>query len=362
MNAVRSQSYRKINAAANTQDLQDGLQSALADLDTQANVPDQLEALLNQGYGQLPLPGAGATRQRWRALSAVAQHDLSLAKMYEGHTDAVAIIAELCESEYVAWPGVWGVWASESPGGRITLQTTALGDTCISGVKFWCSGAITANQALLTAWPADSDVPQLVAVRLGQPGISIDTDHWKAVGMADSMSVKVRFEEVPCIRVGKPGAYLIRPGFLQGGAGIAACWLGGAMGIAATLQKSLQQHTPPYAQSNTGGFKFAALGKVYLAITQASSTLNLAAEWIDNYPNSDASRVALMARLSSEQCAKIVIHEVGQALGASPFCLDQKFARAVADLPVFIRQSHAEKDFAALGERVVEKMPELWAL
>ena len=362
MNTTSAQFDKKTGVATNPHGLQDGLMSALASLDTQAHVPDQLEVLLSLGYGQLPLPGAGATRQRWRALSAVAEYDLSLAKMYEGHTDAVAIIAELCESEHVAWPGTWGVWASESPGGRTTLQTTAAGNMYVSGTKLWCSGALTANQALLTAWPAGSDVPQLVAVRLAQAGISVDTEHWKAVGMADSMSVKVRFDKVPCTRVGKPGAYLTRPGFWQGGAGVAACWLGGAMGIAATLQKSLQQYPPPRGQTNTAGFKFAALGKVYLAISQTASILNLAAEWIDSYPNSDASRVALMARLSAEQCAKIVIQEVGQSLGASPFCLDQKFARAVADLPVFIRQSHAEKDFAALGERAVEKKPELWAL
>lgn len=362
MNAASAPTTNKAIQAADVSELPDALTLALAGLDPQASVSVQLQALLSLGFGQLPLPGAGATWQRWRALSAVAQHDLSLAKLYEGHTDAIAIIAELCESEHAAWPGMWGVWASESPGGRTTLQTTADGNVCVSGTKLWCSGALTANQALLTAWPAGSDVPQLVAVRLAQPGINIDADHWKAVGMADSMSVKVLFDKVPCTRVGKPGAYLTRPGFWQGGAGVAACWLGGTMRIAAALQASLQQYSPSRGQNNTSGFKFAALGKAYLAICQTSSTLHTAALWIDDHPNSDASRIALMARLSAEQCAKTVMDEVGHALGASPFCLDQKFARAVADLPVFVRQSHAQQDFAALGERVVEKAPQRWAL
>ena len=362
MNAASALLGKKVNGAANADESHDRLMSTLASMDAQASVPVQLDALLSQGYGQLPLPGAGATWQRWRALSAVAQHDLSLAKMYEGHTDATAIIAELCESEHSACPGAWGVWAAESPGGRTTLQTTADGKVYVSGIKLWCSGAVTAKQALLTAWPAGSDVPQLVAVRLGQPGISVDAEHWKAVGMADSLSVKVLFDKVPCTPVGKPGAYLTRPGFWQGGAGVASCWLGGAIGIALTLQESLQQSLQPRGQNSAGSFKLAALGKVYLAISQTASTLRLAAQWIDDHPNSDASRIALMARLSAEQCAKTVIHESGQALGASPFCLDRKFARAVSDLPVFIRQSHAEKDFAALGERAVDTKPELWPI
>ena len=50
------------------------------------------------------------------------------------------------------------------------------------------------------------------------------------------------------------------------------------------------------------------------------------------------------------------------ALGATPFCLDEKFARAVADLPVFIRQSHADRDFAALAERSLKQEVALWTL
>ena len=340
-----------MNAAA-AQDFQAGLTTALENLDTTAKISRQLEALIDLGYGDLPLPGAGATWHRWRALAAVGRHDLSLAKHYEGHSDALAIIAEMGDRKEMNWPGAWGVWASESHGGRTSMHTLADDTVSISGSKLWCSGALTASQALVTAWPANSDVPQLVAVRLGQTGITIDAGPWKAVGMANSMSVKVTFENVACTRVGKPGAYLTRPGFWQGGAGVAACWLGGAMGIANTLHDSLQQFNSAQAHGNMPVFKLAALGKVYLAISQTTAILQSTAAWIDKHPAADASQVALAGRLSAEQCAKTVIHEVGQALGASPFCLDEKFARAVADLPVFIRQSHAEKDFVALGERV----------
>lgn len=53
--------------------------------------------LIAAGLDRLPLPGAGhgATLERWRCLAVVAGHDLSLLKLYEGHTDALAILAEL---------------------------------------------------------------------------------------------------------------------------------------------------------------------------------------------------------------------------------------------------------------------------
>lgn len=54
-----------------------------------------LQALVNEGLDQLPLPARGQTLERWRALACVAGHDLGLCKLYEGHTDALAIMAEL---------------------------------------------------------------------------------------------------------------------------------------------------------------------------------------------------------------------------------------------------------------------------
>lgn len=40
------------------------------------------------------LPGGGATLARGQVLAAVDADDLALAKLYEGHTDALAILAE----------------------------------------------------------------------------------------------------------------------------------------------------------------------------------------------------------------------------------------------------------------------------
>ena len=47
-----------------------------------------------------------------------------------------------------------------------------------------------------------------------------------------------------------------------------------------------------------------------------------------------------------------VIARVGNALGPGPLALDREHAQRVADLQVFVRQHHAERDLAALGELV----------
>ena len=106
------------------------------------------------------------------------------------------------------------------------------------------------------------------------------------------------------------------------------------------------------AQSAQSVFRGAALGRVDTELRANAALLREAAQWIDAHPGEDASEIALRVRLRAESAAKAVLESVGAALGASPFCRDARFARMAADLPVFIRQSHAERDFAALGELV----------
>jgi hypothetical protein len=97
-------------------------------------------------------------------------------------------------------------------------------------------------------------------------------------------------------------------------------------------------------------------------LTSTAVLLRECAAWIDTHPRADASAVALRARLAAEHTATTVLDEVGRALGATPFCRDARFARMAADLPVFIRQSHAERDLAALGEQVLDAGATPWSL
>ena len=334
------------------------LRAALADLDPAALPCAWLEQLVHQHLDVLPLPGGGSTLQRWQALSAVAEHDLSLAKLYEGHTDALAVMAEVAPGFQPSSGATWGLWAAESPQARCIVESTAAGPTFLSGAKNWCSGAAHLSHGLLTAWFADGRGPQLVCLPMHQPAVSVNAGAWQAVGMAGSASLDVNLRGASAELVGEPGAYLARPGFWQGGAGIAACWYGGALSLAKTLQRAVQQAAP----AQRSAFRLAALGKLDVLLQATAALLREAAEWIDHHPAEDAAAVALRVRLAAEATATRVLDEVGRALGATPFCRDAGFARAAADLPVFVRQSHAERDFAALGDRRSTMEDSTWLL
>lgn len=329
------------------------LGQTLAQLDARLSPGEQLAELIAAGQDQLPLPASGATLQRWQCLALAAHHDLSLAKLYEGHTDALAILAEL---NGPSRPGAaWGVWCAESPDAAVTLRRDALGQYVISGRKQWCSGAAVLSHALVSCHDAYGE-RALVAVALRDRGVTVTNEGWHAVGMAATASVDVLFDEAPAIPVGEPGEYLSRPGFWYGGAGIAACWYGAAQALAEYLFGAAR------AQARPDPHRLGHLGEVDVALASAATLLRATATAIDRAPGAYAGRTVMRARLAMETAASDVLRHATRALGAAPLCRNARFARLAADLPVFLRQSHAERDLATLGGLLTQLEDAPWAL
>lgn len=295
----------------------------------------------------LPLPGRGQTLQRWRTLADVAARDLCVVKVLEAHYDAQAILADL-HAEGLALGALAAVWAAEGP--QATLAFDAVRGT-VNGSKPWCSGAGLVDVALVTAQTVDG--PQLVKIRTDAPGIMLQPQTWHATGMGGIPSGTAQFDEVAAIPVGTPGGYLARPGFWHGGAGIAACWYGAAAALAAPLQRSPRVATD--AQTA------AQLGEVDMALHSAAALLRDLATRIDVDPSRSWQTEVIRVRSVVERTCTRVLDVVGRALGPAPMCLDAEHARRWSDLTVFIRQSHADRDWAALG-RDVHAQEEPWML
>jgi hypothetical protein len=60
-------------------------------------------------------------------------------------------------------------------------------------------------------------------------------------------------------------------------------------------------------------------------------------------------------RALAESAAELTLARVDRALGATPWTTDLGYATAAQDLTVYLRQSHAERDLAALGRLVAEE-------
>jgi alkylation response protein AidB-like acyl-CoA dehydrogenase len=302
-------------------------------------------AAVESGRLDLPLPGSGRTWERWAALADLAEEDMSLARLGEGHADAMVILAELGGPP--PSPGSrWGVWAASPPGPSLEAVKTG-GGWRLRGTKQYCSGARTCTDALVTAAAADGMRLFTVSTRalMPRPGT------WPAVGMAASDTLDVSFTDVPAEPLGAPGAYTGRPGFSHGGIGVAACWYGGARAAGRALLAGA-------AKRDIGPHALAHLGAVDIALTTSRTALREAATEIDADPD-DLGKAgpgrALRVRAVVESAATEVLGRVGRALGAGPLCHDAAHARTVADLTVYLRQHHAERDLAALGALTAEQ-------
>jgi len=303
--------------------------------------------LVDRDLLTLPLPGSGRTRDRIKALIALGDADCVLARLAEGHADAVAILAELSGPD--AGVGrLWGVWAAQPPGAAALSAHSDAGTWWVEGEKPFCSGAAACDAALVTA--ASDDGNRLFAVDLRQGGVEALEGTWPALGMAGSDSRTVSFHRVTGVPVGGPGAYVERPGFWHGAAGVAACWLGGALGLARALSSAAShRELDPHA--------LAHLGSVDGSVTAMTSVLLQAADEIDSDPRDRQGRAALVARRARtvvEDGATSVLLRVGRALGALPLTHNAAHARRVADLTVYLRQSHAERDLADHGRRLLQ--------
>ncbi len=296
--------------------------------------------LIDSGWS-VPLPGRGATAERWRVLAELGQEDLALARLAEGHADALAVLAEL---GVPAPPGRsrLGVWAAEPPGAGV-VATRRPGGWRLDGCKHWCSGATVLTSALVTATADDGR--RLFLVDLTHHGARPVTGRWVNAGMAGSDTADVDLLSVPAVEVGGPRAYLDRPGFWHGGIGVAAVWAGGARGVAAALTTATRRGGPDPLRD-------AACGAVDVALSALGDALAVAAAGVDADPADaagDAQLRALRVRALAARTGEEVLGHVGRALGAEPLAHDAGHAARVADLTVYLRQHHGERDLAALG-------------
>jgi alkylation response protein AidB-like acyl-CoA dehydrogenase len=306
-----------------------------------------LRRFVLEDAAEIPLPASGCTSVRFEQLAAVGRIDLSLARLAEGHLDAVAILDE-AGMDRPRVGEMYGVWAARSPSDPTRADRCADGWR-LNGTKPFCSGASFLDRALVTAEAPDGyrlfDVDLRTTERKIQPG------SWQAVGMAASDSQTFGLDDVFVSRarcVGDPNFYLERAGFWFGASGVAACWLGGAdgllRGVAGESSSSASEHS------------LAALGRAHARVESMRSLVMAEASEIDLDPTDmkgDARRRALVLRQLVHDLSLEVLSLTADAGGASPLCHDGNQARRVADLFVYLAQHHGYRDAAELGRILV---------
>lgn len=323
-------------------DLEAGARAAAGD------VPAAL-ALAAELGDELPAPGVGRTAHLWSVLATVGAADLTVARVLEPHLDAIAILGQ---AGLPAGSGTWGVFAAEGPGEP--LRATPDGSAFrLNGRKHWCSLGGVLDHGLVSARVGEER--QLFAVDLQDDGVQAISGTWVARGLSAVDSGPIDFDGVMARSVGDPGWYLERPGFAWGGIGVAAIWFGGAVGVARRLLATASSRPPDQVALMHLGAVDAELHAARCLMEHTAAALD-AGELTGRAGSLAASRVRQVVALAAED----VLRRAAHGLGPGPLATDEEHARRVADLELYLRQWHAERDQAALGRDLADLETAPW--
>lgn len=305
----------------------------------------------NGGYGY-----DAPWREVFDWLAALGGIDLGTARLFEGHLNALQIVALYGTPEQqarvlgvVGEGGLLGVWGAEGAD-PVRLSEDDTGGGVLSGAKRYASGAGLIHTALVPITEPEAGVMHLLLLDVREPA-RVDLSSFDMRGMRRSISGTYRFDGVhvaPSDRVGAPDDYRREPFFVGGIWRCAAAQLGAieaiTRGIAEELGRTARDGHP---------LQMSRIGKAIVAARTARLWVEDAAARVEEgqvagEPRKDAgviaTAVALSAygRLVTEEAAMTVIDLCERGLGLASFAHGHPMEASSRDLSVYIRQANPD--------------------
>ncbi|MEP9402187.1 acyl-CoA dehydrogenase [Sphingomonas sp. VNH70] len=287
-----------------------------------------------------------------RPLHNAGRRDLPLARLLEGHVDAVQIVRRYGSAAQVtaladalAAGATLGVWNAGLPGEGLRWDGGRL-----SGGKSHASGAGVLSHALVTA---DDDAgARLLLVDLAAAPPEIDRDWWRVTGMQRSETHLVRWSQAPVgaeAAIGAPGDYPREPWFGGGALRFVAVHAGAVAGLCDAARAHLVA-----AGRADDPFQAARLAELFVAADGAAGAVRAAAEaWASD---GDAARLARVAaaRIAVTAAAERAIVVAREAVGLAGQFVAHPLAARIADLSVYLRQPAPDAQRLRVGRAVAD--------
>lgn len=355
--------------------------AAAADLDREPRFPrEAFDALGAAGALSATIgaarDGASVTAE-WALLRRVAAADASVARILDGHLNAVErleVIAEpgLRDRELAAVEddgrllGVWGADPRAGEGDPARLRKIDAGFV-LRGAKTFCSGAGGVDAAMVMVGRDDGTAPALVLLDCGE-AVEVDRGWYRAAGLRASESHRVVFHDAPVTAVlGEPGELARDPWFSRDAMRTAATWAGMVDAAAASAHDTLVQarrQEDPLARLAAGRIE-AARGTVDAWLTRAATVADAAirpsaaAPTVGALVDGDHSLGAHLAcgpratsvamRAEIDRAAKAILETAAAACGSHQFVTAGRLDRARRDLETFLLQHRLDPLLARLG-------------
>lgn len=269
----------------------------------------------------------------------LSELDLSLARLVEGHLNALQLclrlgspsLREFIRESLAYGQMILGVWGVDS------TDPVSLCSTGLSGVKNYTSGLGVVTHALVTADIAGRTQLCLVDARDSNRH---DLSSWNMRGMRATRSGSFNttgLEATEFKHVGDADDFGQEPGLVTGVWRIAALQLGASFGLLDATRQQLQRAGRADASSQIERM----LPPMYQALAARSLVEHAAivAERATGDHDVEAMvALSLCARLLTEDLGQLVIASVERSMGLSFFSNDSRPGHQAADLATYMRQ------------------------
>jgi alkylation response protein AidB-like acyl-CoA dehydrogenase len=307
------------------------------------------------------VPVAGR-RAEHRTLFAAGYANLSYGRLFEGHVNALELVARLGNADQrerartdAAAGKLFGVWNTQDPLDGVKIA--ASGDrSVLRGRKTFASGAGTVARGLISAALPDGGGAQLLLLRMDEIATTVDRFSWRPIGMEQSDSYAVSFDDVAVRaedRIGEPDTYEEAPWFLGGSFRYIAVQAGGIARLRAELSRYLDE-----LGRGANPFQQIRVAEIAVAAETAVRWIDAGADaWaaFDEQPSrersADIMALADMARVAVEKAAFETIERVEKAVGARGLLDPHPFGHLIRDLTMYVRQPAPEATLVRIAER-----------
>jgi alkylation response protein AidB-like acyl-CoA dehydrogenase len=297
-----------------------------------------LSAVVPGRFGGLALGiGSRGTLDLLQLLRLIGRGNLAVGRVFEGHVNAIALIAlygseeQLAKASQDAGEGhLFAIWNTEQAEGLRVVGT------CLKGSKIFCSAAEYATRALVTARTENGESRMLLLSL--QAGQRMEPVEFRSQGMRAAATKRMVFDELSVAAdafIGQPDDYTREPAFSTGAWRALAVTLGGLEALIEEARAQLvrrERHRNPHQQ--------ARMGRATIAQESARLWCRQAAlVAADSYAAPEAKTAYVnLGRIAIETATLDAMRLIQRSLGLAGFLEPNPVERLIRDLGTYLRQ------------------------
>jgi alkylation response protein AidB-like acyl-CoA dehydrogenase len=290
-------------------------------------------------FGGAGLSSAGLHAELCTILRLLGSADLSVARLFEGHVNAVSLVARYGSQEQmrgladrIAKGGLSAVWGADDAEG---LQIVGSGVQTLQGRKILASGAGFVTDPVVTAKADDGQVMCLLHLTMREP---VDLSGWTAQGMRSTATgaIDLTGTELSSANIiGAAGDFMRQPHFSGGAWRFCAAHLGATERLVDLFRDHLVARSrgeDPY-QLQRLALCVASAKTARYWIEEAARRL-----CVDELDAGSVVAFANLTRIVTERAALDVMENVQRGVGLVSFIRPNPIERISRDLATYLRQ------------------------